>query len=239
MYIDTQTLTEFKGESLKFIVSDIQEENYAASLIRTVPSLIMMRYLCSDAQMVAEDNCYQVPCVRLISDKVFGDINKWRQFNAYLFFSHDAWQPKNRITKYNKLWKSFRTKYDVEPFLNVEEQEFEMDVGIRYAALVKLDALGIPTAVNILLKERSSAILLATQRNLVTPEQVKTIFYLAFTAESGIPRTSINWPNLIKSLCPQNVLLVKTYGAVEAGEVSLNVIGTLSAVNQFNTKNVY
>lgn len=235
MHIAVQTLANIREEDLILIVSDIREEKRAAKVLGAIPSLGMVRFICSDAQMVTGEDRYEQACINIVANKILNGVKTGYQFNIYLFLSHGAWQPKNRIVRYNKLWKSFRTEYNMEPFAKAEEVEIEVQKGIRYAAVAKLDSATLPTAIKILTKERAAVILLNTQDNLTAPEQVRRIFNLAFPSVDGIPRTRVDWSNLIQSLCPENKLLLKAYGGAEEGELSLNLIGTQNALSPFQS----
>ena len=97
-------------------------------------------------------------------------------YNLWLFAAHGPWQPKTRITKYKKLWKS---NPHFKPFTHLtkksDEIEIESDFGLRYAGMVILENNSLIQGIELLRKDSACCIIASNRSDVYSSSSLDNL----------------------------------------------------------------
>ena len=144
----------------------------------------------------------------------------------WLFAVHGPWQPKTRIIKYKKLWKS---NPQFKPFVHLakksDEIEIESDKGLRYAGMVKLKNDSLSQAVELLRNDSACCIIASDRPEISSSNSINDLISLAFPNDKhGFKSTSINWLNLAAYLCSKRDFVIRVFGSFDDRDATIDIM---------------
>lgn len=143
----------------------------------------------------------------------------------WLFVAHTYWLHGTSIVMYKKLWKSAFWQ-DLWPhgddgLLSLgPEIACHSSEGVRFAGLASVSREGFATAVDLVRRIRSAAVVVSDSE--MGASDVTRFFVSAFTPEKGIAQSDIDWPALCISFCPLGRTVLRMTGKFDDRDVSID-----------------
>jgi hypothetical protein len=148
-----------------------------------------------------------------------------------LFAGSDAWNDKNRITMYNKLWKSILHEEDIA-IPNGEichEYYIEHDHKIKFFSSINLDKIDIPATVKFMRYSKANILICSLDSKFIDPGIIlpngwgNSSFYNSMPIE------------ILYGLYQENVLCCSTFGSFDDRDAGVILFGAQE--NIYNIKN--
>ncbi len=160
--------------------------------------------------------------------------NNWTDYNYWLFLSHSAWLPINRITLYKKLWKSeIGTIEWADKLVKTEELEIRSEEGVRFSGAIKLTENTLLNAIDFNRTDLGSFIFFTRKKTRLDLPQINTLFHAGFSpkGKEKIPDLSIDWLNLILHIGRTEDLLFRVWGMFDNKEAAVDIIGNYKSIS--------
>jgi hypothetical protein len=131
----------------------------------------------------------------------------------YLLVAHGPWQPDSAAARHRRLWRTFPELADAsDTALRSAELEYTSPRGVRFAAVMELEAVDVPAAVGLALTDSGCAIVARARSSESLDVEVERLFHAAFPAgDDGLPETSVDWRSLVSNVCGAGDVVVRVW----------------------------
>jgi hypothetical protein len=212
------------------IIFDKRRVNHLA---KAVPELVALSIITTKEGLPRDLELMDKICVENATPLLFA--NPWLGSNhrLWLFAAHEPWQPKSRIIRYKKLWKSFLSKWDLSVFRLSDEIMIESDEGIRFAGVAEVPETGFFTAAKILLENPSCALILSEREDINLENGIMNLFNAAFCPPDRKPQVGIDWLSLALDCCSQKDIVIRVVDSWDERIALINMIMPLEKLKLF------
>lgn len=147
-------------------------------------------------------------------------------FRWFLFVADDCWQPSSAVIRRRRLWRRFRDSFSSFRIMSASPEVFvESPFGIRFCGVLELDLtetdmMELASA----LRMRVTWFLFLTRRPVVHDEScVRWAFDEALMTTQGLVGGIVQWPNIVRSFCVKQEVLIRVSGGFDDQEACTDV----------------
>ena len=156
-----------------------------------------------------------------------------QESQLWLFSTHDCWQPDSRVTMHKKLWKTIFARYPVlaeKIHAITNEASIKNDEGkIKFFGLANFETSSFDFVTEFIRTYSTAFIILGNMD--ATDESASFLYKNAFwQCES-----EVNWANLSSALCCSGATVIRSAGAFDDDEASIDIFTSKDMLRNFSS----
>lgn len=159
--------------------------------------------------------------------------NYLEESQLWLFSTHDCWQPDSRVSRHKKLWKTIFARYpDLAVKLHSATSESliqNADGKIKFCGLAKFEASSLDFITEFIRTYSTAFIILGNMD--ATDESTSFLYENAFWQRES----EVNWANLSSALCFSGATAIRSSGAFDDDEASIDIFTSKDTLCYFSS----